>query len=446
MQVPLDFPGVTVVISLAGAVGRRCMIQPKELDSAWVVVPNLWGALIARSGFLKSPLIKAITKPLADIEAQLQKQNHDVVAEHHRELRQWKDSKGKPDVGEKPCQPPEKRIIINDSTFEKLHEIMRENPAGVFVIRDELTGWLAELDRAGREGERAFFLSAWAGDTGHTIDRIGRGSIYVPACCLSMLGGIQPERLRSYLTGTSGVPLPDDGLIQRFQLIAWPDTSAGYEYVDRPPDRAALDQAERIFERLTQLDPEKAPRFRFSPDAQELFVAWFEGLETRLRGDDLPAVMLSHLSKYRSLMPSLALLFELADLAAGGSVGSVGFLHSPHLVTSENTERAYHWCFYLESHAWRVYASAETPAQTAAKEMARKIMQGGPGSEFTPRQVVQKGWRGLDSTKKVTEACDVLAKAHWLRSHKQQTGGRPSLLFDVNPKVEGLEETDASER
>ena len=50
------------------------------------------------------------------------------------------------------------------------------------------------LDRAGREGERAFCLQAWNGDTGHTIDRIGRGTIHVEACCMSMLGGIQPGR------------------------------------------------------------------------------------------------------------------------------------------------------------------------------------------------------------------------------------------------------------
>ena len=58
---------------------------------------------------------------------------------------------------------------------------MNENPAGILVIRDELTGWLSQSDRAGRECERAFCLQAWNGDTGHTIDRIGRGTIHVPA-------------------------------------------------------------------------------------------------------------------------------------------------------------------------------------------------------------------------------------------------------------------------
>ena len=77
--------------------------------------------------------------------------------------------------------PKKKRLITQDATFECLHQVMADNPAGIFVIRDELTGWLASLDRQGREGERAFYLSAWNGDTPHTIDRIGRGSISVDA-------------------------------------------------------------------------------------------------------------------------------------------------------------------------------------------------------------------------------------------------------------------------
>jgi hypothetical protein len=49
---------------------------------------------------------------------------------------------------------------------------MRDNPAGVLVIRDELSGWLATLDKPGLKGERGFFLSTWNGDTGYTMDRL----------------------------------------------------------------------------------------------------------------------------------------------------------------------------------------------------------------------------------------------------------------------------------
>ena len=54
--------------------------------------------------------------------------------------------------------------------------------------------------QAGREQERAFFLEAWNGDSPFTVNRIGRGSVHVPAACVSLFGNIQPSRLRSYLS------------------------------------------------------------------------------------------------------------------------------------------------------------------------------------------------------------------------------------------------------
>jgi hypothetical protein len=77
--------------------------------------------------------------------------------------------------------PVQRRLLLTDSTFEKLHEILSNNLAGGLVIRDELTGWLSDLGKQGRESERGFYLQTWNGDGGFTVDRIGHGSIHVPA-------------------------------------------------------------------------------------------------------------------------------------------------------------------------------------------------------------------------------------------------------------------------
>jgi hypothetical protein len=174
-------------------------------------------------------------------------------------------------------EPVLRRLIVNDATFEALHQTMRDNPAGILAIRDELTGWWSQLDRAGREGERAFCLQAWNGDTGHTIDRIGRGTIHVEACCLSMMGGLQPGRLRSYLTDALADGPSNDGLAQRFQVLVWPNTTPDWEYVDRVPGPHSDQQIERVFRRLVDLNAENPIRCRFAADAQELFVSLNRG-------------------------------------------------------------------------------------------------------------------------------------------------------------------------
>jgi hypothetical protein len=265
MQTPSDYAAAAAVVALAGCVGRKASVRPKAVDDSWVVTPNLWGAVIAPPGYMKSPVLQSVTRPLAHIE-ELWRVEHQQESEAYEtdkemeELRRqaWKEQsksackKGgtiEPFMGNATEPPAQKRLILTDCTFEKLHEILRVNPAGVLVVRDELTGWLAQLDKQGREGERAFFLQCWNGDSGFTVDRIGRGSIHVPAACVSLFGNIQPSRLRSYLAdAVSGGPC-DDGLFQRFQVLVWPDAPRSWTLVDRVPDRRALAIAEKVLHR-----------------------------------------------------------------------------------------------------------------------------------------------------------------------------------------------------
>lgn len=459
MQTPLDYPSAAVVVSLAGAVNRRAVIQPKSNDTSWVVIPNLWGGIIGPPGFMKSPVIAATTRPLVQIQAEWDREHENAVKDFARRKEEynlrcsaWKEmykantkrGKSAPDRPENsPEQPKARRLILNDATFEAMHLMMSENPAGIFVIRDELTGWWSTLDRPGREGERAFCLQAWNGDTGHTIDRIGRGTVRVEACCMSMLGGIQPSRLRSYLVDALEDGPSNDGLIQRFQLLVWPDTAPEWRYVDRKPHSHSEEVGSSVFRTLVKLDPDNPVRFRFDTAAQQLFVEWLAELESKLRGGELHPALVSHLSKYRSLMPSLALLFELADRASEGFEGFVGSNPGESQnfwVSLEHARQAAAWCEYLESHARRVYSCVTTPRLRAARELSGRIKQRkvGAGGSFTCRDVYLKGWSGLDSPDVVRLALEVLEDAAWVRQETDDPrpyGGRPSNRYTVNPRV-----------
>jgi putative DNA primase/helicase len=457
MQVPLDFPAIVAIACLSGAVGRRAIVQPKRVDSGWTITPNLWAAIVAPPGAMKSPCIDAITTPLKRVEADWRKRYEEALKRHavaveEGELRlsAWKESykvsckSGKPAPARPEFtieEPKCKRLLVHDATFESLHRIMADNPGGVMVIRDELSGWMAQLDREGREGERAFCLQAWNGNSPFTLDRIGRGSIHVDACCMSMLGGIQPGRLRSYLADALADGPSNDGLMQRFQLLVWPDLGGEWRYVDRKPDNVAEEQAARIYKRLAEMDPEAQPRYRFDDAAQELFIEWLAELENRLRHEPMHPALAAHLSKYRKLMPSLGLLFELADRAAGGfegfdgsSQGQIQNIRLPHAA------RAAGVCKYLETHAARVYSCVTSSHYRSALDLLTKIKErriAGNGL-FTLREVYLRGWAGLDSPEKARLACEVLADAGWIREVPapiSSNGGRPSQRYEVNPEA-----------
>jgi hypothetical protein len=455
MQVPMDFPAVIMVLCLAGVVNRRAVIQPKEHDGSWITVPNLWGGLIAPPGFMKSPVIQAATRPLTQIQNGWWCEHDEALKEYARtkeehELRRavWKEEykkhakrgttpPGRPD--DEPSEPKLQRLIVNDATFEALHRTMSENPAGILLIRDELTGWLARLDCEEYGDERAFALQAWNGDAAYTVDRISRGTIHVEACCMSVLGGIQPGRLRSYLVDALKDGPANDGLIQRFQLLVWPDPS-DWSYVDRPADAASEQIAARVFRELLNLDPQDPVRFRFASGAQELFIDWLAVLEIKVRGTELHPALISHLSKYRSLMPSLALLFELADRASFEGFDGSQLTGASNFVSLEHARQAAAFCEYLESHAGRVYSCVVTPQVRAASELAEKIKQRRVGADgfFSCRDVYLKGWSGLDSREAVKRAAEILKDAGWLREMPSETGplgGRPSDRYQVNPRL-----------
>jgi hypothetical protein len=441
MQVPLDFPAVVVMAILAGLCGRRAIIQPKKNDHSWTVTPNLWGGIIAPPGMMKSPVISSLTAPARAIESELRQQHHDALCEFEEskeraelEKQAWKEDykrKAKrgaprPSMPESHLtRPTERRLLTTDATYEGLQLMLAENPAGIFVLRDELSGWLASLERPGRETERSFSLECWSGDSSFTIDRIGRGSVHAEHCCVSLFGGIQPAKLCAYLADALRDGPTNDGLIQRFQLLVWPDVKRDWIYQDRPPNAEAIKIAEEVYRRIVSIDVENPLRLTFSPDAQALFVAYLTALQTRISSDEESSFMQAHLAKYRKLMPALALLIALAD----GCLDAVGLDHA---------EKAADWCEYLELHARRVYASRINPERLAAISLGHKLRKGWKRNErcFSVRQVYLNDWTGLSTPDEVRAALRILEDAGWVRRRTATSStGRPSEIYDISPRI-----------
>jgi len=101
-----------------------------------------------------------------------------------------------------------------------------------------------------------------------------------------------------------------------------------------------------------------------------------------VRRDELHPALISHMSKYRSLMPALAVLFELAEWATGNG--------SADTVSLEHTRQAALYCAYLESQARRVYSCVVTLQQRAAWDTFSMI-PGAPSSTAKPAAPAQNG-------------------------------------------------------
>ncbi|MBI3776766.1 MAG: DUF3987 domain-containing protein [Gammaproteobacteria bacterium] len=468
MPCPPDYVAAAVVVALGAVIGARCAIKPKARDS-WQVVPNLWGGIVGLPSAKKSPAISSALKPLerlialeieahqselaefeveksiydaqsGAIESQIKKSaaakpsndsNGSALTGLAQKLRDHKQGAPKP--------PNMKRYRSNDTTVEKLGELLRDNPAGMLVLRDELVGLLASWDREGREGDRAFFLEAWNGTGGFDTDRIGRGSILIPNLCVSIFGGIQPDKLVSYLEQASHT-LANDGMLQRFQLLVYPDPCK-WEWRDRDPNKSARDDVFKLFEALASFNPtewgaspadafNKFPYFQFDAGAQEIFIEW----TAELHRDKLPReehpIIAQHLAKFDKLFPALALIFHLTECATNDRRGPV---------TADCALRAAAWCEYLESHARRCYGLLIDDGMRSAQALADKIKRGGLQAGFTARDVRRNQWRYLTTNDAVQSALDWLEDEGWLIA--ESTGGdgpgagRRTFRYYIAPAV-----------
>lgn len=454
MQCPPDFTAVAALVALSSLIGARAVIQPKERDD-WQVTPNLWGAIVGRPGVKKSPALSEALRPLNRLQADAFKSNTGAVTEWEIDCKlvamqdvdnekKAKAATSKGDTegarfllkpGEVPTEPQARRYIVNDATVEKLGELVQDNPWGILSYRDELYGLLTSMDKPGQENARGFYLQGYDGNQSYTSDRIMRGTVHIDRVCLSMVGGIQPGKIQEYVRGAMAGGTGDDGLLQRFGLTVWPDMLGDYVHVDQWPDTQAKQAAWAVFERLAVLQPGEDDTpivWRFTPGAQALFVQWLTAFEIELRGDDLHPAIVSHLAKYRKLIPALALVFALIDTP-----------DSDNLIYENEINRALAWCDYLRTHVERLYSAATRPETTGAASLLAKINAGrlvdADGvlmDGFTPRLAANKGWAGLTTTDEVRKAADVLADYDWLKLEVVKagaTGGRPSDRYFINP-------------
>lgn len=466
MQTPGDFAAVSVITVIGSIIGAGCSIKPKRFDD-FEVIPNVWGACIARpSVVLKSPSMNEATRLLDKLQAEYGEQHQEAQAgaefdalankakldDVKGQLAKVTKGKGKDGVvvgddidklkadyleltKEANAETTRRLFKTNETSIQSMTVLQNQNPRGLLVFRDELTALLVRWDSNDGADERAYFLEAWNGNGSYTDFKIGRGLTEAKSVCISLLGGIQPDKLRRYLHQAQNGA--NDGLMQRLQLAVWPDEPEHWQLIDTPPNKQHRREAFKIMQILAELDfiqcgavqteYDDRPYFRFSADAQEIFNTWLTELQTvKIKHEQNP-LMVEHFGKFRSLMPSLALIFHCIELANGTAQGAVSV---------KAALLAVEWCDYLESHARRIYAMAESPEHEAAVRLANKIKSGAVSSPFTAKDVYRKHWHGLKDRAEVELACNVLIDEDWLRvQRKPKTKtGRPALPeYHINP-------------
>lgn len=427
-SVPLEYVAVPAMVGLGSIVGRNLTVAP-DAGSDYSKPPNLWGAIVGSPGSRKSSALSAALAPVYELvkSATQSEENLRVVMATDKiiaenDLARAKRSNSRDEIADAlrridGATVREKTYITADCTQEKLGMLCVDNPRGVMIVRDELSGWISQFARAGREGEEEFFLAAWNGTTPHSFHRVVRGHT---ACipCVSVIGGIQPGRILGLVDTHT-----DNGFLQRFTMLAWPDRDIALDVRHVTPDRRALRDAMDIYAGIDSACSCMCDSpVRLEESAQLKYESWRLEQDfarrTGVVGGNIEAVA----AKHASLIPSLALLFWLSD---GHWI--------PGRIDYDSIVLAIQWSDLLLAHTGRIYGQGG--ADDATRILAGKIKDHVIDHGQPIKEIYGARWPGLDSTEAVAAAVKALTGLNWVRVATDSNKGRSRCVLHLHPSL-----------
>lgn len=449
---PADYVSASLLALVGGLLGNR---RRPLAGAGWEEPPLLWVALVGDPSSGKSPASSAVMALVNAEEARLDadyrgrrreyealKVKADAMLAAHKTA--WKEQmRGSPEIAEilpptlpegfvEPVKPILRRIVVRDSTVERLATLSAENPAGLVLHRDELAGLFESFGRYSKGGgaDRQFFLEAYGGRA-FTVDRVKTGEpVRVPNLSVGIVGALQPDKAAELLGGA------DDGFTGRF-LWCWPAPVPGFRIAREALDRSA---AERVVNRLHGLhmvsNPPPEPDSPARVPVEEAALVLLErfALEMKEREKGAMPLMKSALGKVRGhalrLSCILTFLWWSADPRAPweepAEIGEAAMATAIEMMAS-----------YFLPMAERVFGDAAVPVvETNAAILARHLREHNL-SVFNASKLRTTIGGPLRYGAAMDAACAELEDAGLIQAVDVtvKKRGRPSKSFAVNPKL-----------
>jgi len=403
------FIALPMLAAVAAAVGNRRRI---ELWPGWQEPAIVWAIAVAESGSMKTPAADAALRFTRERQRAAFTEHRAALAEWEREGQADRRSRSAAPAGDRPR--PE-RFAVDDLTIESVAPILADNPRGVLLDRDELSGWIGGFDqyRSGGQGgaEAARWLTIYnAGPV--TVDRKQTGTVYVEAAHVSIAGGIQP----GVLARVAGSRHFENGLVPRFimaapprRMMTMPTGGAGFS--------TAADMAS-MFDMLFAIAPGPdggAAVLDLVPDALEVWKEWWqENAAEQFTASGAEAAMIG---KARSWAARLALVCHMIRQAGGEPT-------LDNRIDADSIERGIGLARWAAREWRRVYRGMQVGGIEADDRALRQWIAA-RGGVATPRDVA-RGLAQYRGPGRAEAALQRLARSGAAEWSAAPTGGRPA--------------------
>ncbi len=436
---PVDYVGGTLLTVGSSLVGSTYTAHPM---GSWKEPAIMWTALVGNPSSGKSPAMDPVFELVRELEAEMAPSFEETIRQYETDKlsaeiaydawkKEMKDAQKngfktplKPVEANTPERPQLPRLRISDATTEAMIARLSMQPKGFLFFRDELAGWFGNFDRyGGAGGDRALWLEVYGGRS-YTLERVRHDGqpLHVPFLTVSVLGGIQPDKLKSTLLKGD-----DDGLPARF-LYIYPDP------VPRklPEAIGNKEMALNAFRKLNGLRLQRddygsyvREALPLSPDAKDLFAEYWQ----QHQREDLSGYYGGWWGKACGSVLKIALTLQFIWWSAADDYTI------PDQISLEAIDAAINMMEdYFVPMAKRAFGETDRLAATLGAAILERKPERVNGRE------IYKNWNlpGIKDTVNATLALNALTEANWLRSSSTsptQSGGRPRADFEVNPRL-----------
>lgn len=307
----IDYMGCSLLWVISTCIGNSMQVEVKK---GWRETASLWISLVGKAGIGKTPSINSIIFPLKKI-------NNREVQNYHKEFEKWeyynslspKEKKEHEEIH----KPIVKQFIVNDITTESLIDIHQSRDNGIAVFKDELAGWLKDMNKYRAGSDLEFWLSSWSGESVN-VNRVTRGVSYVNRPFIPVLGGIQPSIFSSMQTEEN----KENGFMDRL-LLSFPELQVD-KYTDKDLDITAynwysdaitsffevINKTNKIIKRDINGNIEPL-MYQFDDEAKIEWIRIFNEITDLQNSEEENEYMKSMLPKQKTYIPRFALLLHV---------------------------------------------------------------------------------------------------------------------------------------
>jgi hypothetical protein len=212
----IDYMGCSMLWLISLCVGNSCKVN---IENKFISGSTVWIGLLGDAGVGKTPSSNAIIKPLKNKNAFEVKQYIQDLDKYEKWLKLSPEEKKNVEKQEKPAK---KQFIVGDVTLEALTDLHEENPNSVGVFKDELAGWVKDMNKYRAGSDKEFWLSTWSEEQA-ILTRRNAKSVFIDKPLIPVLGGIQPGIFTQVATEEN----KENGFLDRM-LICYPEIKVEY--------------------------------------------------------------------------------------------------------------------------------------------------------------------------------------------------------------------------